>query len=83
MTSDERIPQIEAEQFGFLLASAGVGMGACAAILGSKGQNIKRALLSLIGSLGVTASLIGLSFSTENLWLALLIGLRRRQVAPC
>ena len=67
----DRIPQIEAEQFGFLLASAGVGMGACAAVLGSKGQNIKRALLSLIGSLGVTASLIGLSFSIENLWLAL------------
>ena len=67
----DRIPQIEAEQFGFLLASAGVGMGSCAAILGSKGQNIKRVLLSLIGSIGVTASLIGLSFSTENLWLAL------------
>ena len=67
----DRIPQIEAEQFGFLLASAGVGMGASAAILGNKGQSINRALLSLIGSIGVTASLIGLSFSTENLWLAL------------
>ena len=67
----DQIPQIEAEQFGFLLASAGVGMGICAAILGSKGQNINRARLSLIGSIGVTASLIGLSFSTQNLWLAL------------
>ena len=65
------IPQIEAEQFGFLLAAAGVGMGASAAILGSRGQSINRARLSLIGSVGVAASLIGLSFATQNLWLAL------------
>jgi len=67
----ERIPQITAEQFGILLAAAGVGMGASAAILGSKGQNISRPKLSLIGSIGVAASLVGLSFATENLWLAL------------
>ncbi|MEM8831697.1 MAG: MFS transporter [Cyanobacteria bacterium P01_G01_bin.19] len=69
----DRIPQIEAEQFGFLLASAGVGMGASAAILGSRGQNIKRARLSLVGSMGVTASLVGLSFATENLWFSLVM----------
>ena len=69
----DKIPQIEAEQFGFLLASAGVGMGASAAILGSKGQKVDRAILSLIGSVGVTVSLIGLSFSTENLWLSLIM----------
>ena len=34
----DQIPQIKAEQFGLLLAAAGVGMGASAAILGSKGQ---------------------------------------------
>ena len=67
----DQIPQIKAEQFGLLLAAAGVGMGASAAILGSKGQNINRARLSLIGSIGVAASLTGLSFSTQNLWLAL------------
>ena len=67
----DAIPQIEAEQFGFLLAAAGVGMGASAAILGSKGQNINRARLSLIGSIGVAGSLVGLSFATQNLWLAL------------
>ena len=67
----DQIPQIEAEQFGFLLAAAGVGMGASAAILGSKGQSINRARLSLIGSIGVAGSLIGLSFATQNLWLAL------------
>ena len=67
----DAIPQIEAEQFGFLLAAAGVGMGASAAILGSKGQNINRARLSLIGSIGIAGSLIGLSFAAQNLWLAL------------
>ncbi|BAZ44414.1 multidrug efflux transporter, MFS family protein [Chondrocystis sp. NIES-4102] len=65
------IPQIKAEQFGFLLAAAGVGMGISAAFIGSKGQNIKRTRLSLIGSIGMAASLVGLSFSTHNLWLAL------------
>lgn len=67
----DQIPQIKAEQFGILLAAAGVGMGASAAVLGSKGQNIRRARLSLIGSIGVAASLVGLSFATRNLWLAL------------
>ena len=69
----DQIPQIEADQFGILLAAAGVGMGASAAILGSKGQSINRARLSLIGSIGVAASLIGLSFSTHNLWWALVM----------
>ncbi|MEL6927409.1 MAG: MFS transporter [Cyanobacteria bacterium J06600_6] len=67
----DKIPQITAEQFGLLLAAAGVGMGASAAILGSKGQNISRPKLSLIGSIGVAASLVGLSLATESLWLAL------------
>ncbi|MEY2832466.1 MAG: hypothetical protein RLZZ574_1724, partial [Cyanobacteriota bacterium] len=39
----DQIPQIAAEQFGILLAAAGIGMGTSAAILGSKGQNIRRA----------------------------------------
>ena len=67
----ERIPQLKADQFGFLLAAAGVGMGASAAFLGSRGQTISRARLSLIGSMGVAASLGGLTFATQNLWLAL------------
>ena len=69
----DRIPQIEADQFGILLAAAGVGMGASAAILGSRGQNVNRALLSLFGSIGVAVSLTGLSFATQNLWLALVM----------
>ncbi|MGB5634789.1 MAG: MFS transporter, partial [Waterburya sp.] len=67
----DQIPQLDADQFGILLAAAGVGMGASAAILGSKGQNINRARLGLVGSVGVAASLAGLSFATQSLWLAL------------
>ena len=69
----EQIPQLKAEQFGVLLAAAGVGMGASAAILGSRGQNISRPKLSLIGSIGVAVALVGLSFATKNLWLALVM----------
>lgn len=69
----EQIPQLEADQFGILLAAAGVGMGASAAILGSKGHQISRPKLSLIGSVGVAAALAGLSFATQNLWLALVM----------
>lgn len=67
----DQIPQIAAKQFGILLAAAGIGMGSSAAILGSRGQSIRRAQLSLIGSIGMAASLVGLSFATHNLWLAL------------
>ncbi len=67
----DRIPQIKADQFGILLAAAGVGMGASAAILGNLDHRFDRAHLSFIGSIGVTASLIGLSYATHNLWLAL------------
>ena len=69
----EQIPQIEAESFGILLAAAGVGMGISAGILGSKGENMNPSRLSSIGSIGVAASLIGLSFATQNLWFALVI----------
>ena len=69
----DQIPQIKADQFGFLLAAAGVGMGGSAAILGNKGQRFDRAQLSFLGSLGVGAALIGLSFATHNLWLALVM----------
>jgi len=67
----DQIPQLAADEFGILLAAAGVGMGLSAAILGSKGENIDPTLLGLIGSIGVTASLAGLSFATHNLWFAL------------
>jgi predicted MFS family arabinose efflux permease len=69
----DKIPQIKADQFGFLLAAAGVGMGASAAVLGNLGQRFDRTQLSFIGSVGVVISLIGLSYATQNLWLALVM----------
>lgn len=69
----DEIPQIEADQFGILLAAAGIGMGVSAAVLGNWGQKFKRNRLSLFGSFGVAASLVGLSFATQNLWLALVM----------
>ena len=69
----DKIPQIQADQFGILLAAAGVGMGASAAVLGNLGHRFDRAHLSFIGSVGVAVSLVGLSYATQNLWLALVM----------
>ncbi len=69
----ETIPGIKASQFGFLLAAGGVGMASGAAILGHWGQKFRPIQLSFWGSLGVAASLVGLSFSTQQLWLALVM----------
>ena len=67
----ELLPEIKASQFGFLLAAGGVGMGLGAVGLNYIGEKFSRAQLSLYGSLGVAASLCGLSFS-HSLWLSLL-----------
>ncbi len=67
----ELLPEIKASQFGFLLAAGGVGMALGAVGLSYLGQKFSRAQLSLYGSLGVAASLFGLSFS-QSLWLSLL-----------
>ncbi len=69
----DKIPQIQADQFGILLAAAGVGMGASAGILGNLGHRFDRAHLSFIGSVGVATSLALLSYATQNLWLALIM----------
>jgi MFS family permease len=66
----ELLPEIKASQFGFLLAAAGVGMGLGALILGYVGQKFSHDQLSLFGSIGVAAALVGLSFS-QSLWLSL------------
>ncbi|MDY7012200.1 MAG: MFS transporter [Cyanobacteriota bacterium] len=63
----ETIPGLKAEQFGFLLAVGGLGMGCGAFILGHWGQKFRRAQLSLWGALGMSGSLVGLSLSTQNL----------------
>jgi MFS family permease len=66
----ELLPEIKASQFGFLLAAGGVGMALGAVGLGYLDRKLSRAQLSLYGSIGVAASLIGLSFS-NTLWLSL------------
>ncbi|MGB3495324.1 MAG: MFS transporter [Elainellaceae cyanobacterium] len=72
----ELIPTIDSDQFGFLLAAAGVGMAIGAALVGQFGQQFRRSHLSLVGSAGMALCLAILSFQTQNLWPALiLIGL--------
>ncbi len=68
----ELLPEIKASQFGFLLAAAGVGMALGAVILGYIGPKFSNAQLGLYGSIGVAATLVGLSFS-QSLWLSLLL----------
>jgi predicted MFS family arabinose efflux permease len=69
----ETIPGLKAEQFGFLLAGCGVGMGIGAGIVGNWGQKFAHSQLSVWGSLGMAISLVGLTFVTHNLWLVLLM----------
>ena len=71
----EVIPSITAEQFGFLLASGGVGIALGAILLGQFGQNLSTSVLSLAGCMGIAVSLAGLAIFTEHLWTVLaLIG---------
>ncbi|VEP13509.1 Arabinose efflux permease family protein [Hyella patelloides LEGE 07179] len=67
----DKIPQLDADEFGILLATTGLGMGVSAAIVGNLGQRFTNAQLSFVGSIGVALSLVGLSQATQNLWLAL------------
>ncbi len=69
----DQIPNLEADEFGILLATTGVGMGVSAAIVGGLEQKFTNSQLSLIGSIGVSVSLFGLSFATQNLALTLIM----------
>lgn len=69
----EAIPNLKASQFGFLLASGGVGIAIGAIVLGQFGQRFSHTRLSLIGSIGMTASLLGLSVFTTQLWASVLL----------
>lgn len=71
----ETIPNMKAEQFGFLLASTGLGMGISAAFLGNLEHKVSHATLSLYGSVGVSLSLLGLSIFTTSLVMVLLLTL--------
>ena len=67
----EIIPGLKSSQFGFLLAAGGVGIAAGASFLGQFGQRLSHTQLSLYGSFGVAASLVGLSVFTQQLWMEL------------
>lgn len=64
----EVMPEIKSSQFGFLLAAGGVGMAIGAALLGNFGQKVPHHRLGLYGSMGVAASLVGLSFVYTHFW---------------
>ncbi len=66
----ETLPNLESDQFGFLLAAAGVGMAIGATFLGNWGQNLSRAQLGLWGSFGMASALAGLAFFTGNVTIA-------------
>ncbi|ACA98724.1 MFS transporter [Synechococcus sp. 7002] len=66
-----QIPGLKAEQFGFLLAAGGVGLGIGAFFLGHWGNQLPYRTLSLWGSIGTAIALIALSFSIHNLVFAL------------
>ncbi|MGD1914538.1 MAG: MFS transporter [Rivularia sp. (in: cyanobacteria)] len=67
----EIIPSIKAEQFGFLLASGGVGIALGAMVLGQFVQNFSTSGLSLTGCMGMVISLSGLAIFTQQLWFVL------------
>jgi predicted MFS family arabinose efflux permease len=66
----EKLPGMEAEQFGYLLAAAGVGMAIGAGVVGQAGHWLSNFQLSIIGSAGMAGSLIGLSIFSHQLWWA-------------
>ncbi|MGG6268470.1 MULTISPECIES: MFS transporter [unclassified Leptolyngbya] len=67
----EVMPQIKSSQFGFLLAAGGVGMAAGATLLGTFGQRFAHARLGTIGSVGMSACLVGIGFFYSHLWITL------------
>ncbi|TAF49884.1 MAG: MFS transporter, partial [Oscillatoriales cyanobacterium] len=64
----EVMPELDTDQFGFLLASGGVGMAIGAILVGHGGNRFDSATLNLIGSFGVAAALFGLGVTTTQLW---------------
>ncbi|BAW96079.1 multidrug efflux transporter, MFS family protein [[Synechococcus] sp. NIES-970] len=67
-----QIPGLKAEQFGFLLAAGGVGLGIGAFFLGHWGNHLPYRTLSFWGSIGTAIALLALSFSTHSLIFSLL-----------
>lgn len=64
---------LKAEQFGFLLAAGGLGIGIGAGFIGNWGQRFSPAKMGFWGSVGVASCLLGLAIFTRQLWLVLFI----------
>jgi MFS family permease len=69
----EILPEIKASQFGFLLATGGIGMGIGALLLGYLSKILTHDRLAMFGSIGVAASLAAMSLFTHSLWLTVLM----------
>ncbi len=64
----EVLPEIQTSQFGFLLAAGGVGIGIGAVVVGYFGKRIgSLTRLSVYGSLGMGATLIGIALVLHRL----------------
>ena len=69
----EVIPTLKSSQFGILLAASGMGMGLGATLVGHFGHRFARRQLSLLGLLGMGATLGGLSMTIHSLWGSLVL----------
>ena len=67
----EVIPTLQTDQFGGLLSSGSIGLGVGALCVGQFGPKLGRKALGIVGSIGMVASLAGLSVSTHELSLAI------------
>ena len=79
----ETIPGLKAEQFGWLLAACGIGLGSSATFLGNWGYPIPYSRLSWWGALGMAISLLGLALFTQYLWLELILIIALGAFAAC
>lgn len=69
----ELTPSLKASQFGFLLASAGLGMGLGAFLTGQLGHWMSRRQWGLLGSLGLGSMLLILGGTSGHLWISLMV----------
>jgi MFS family permease len=68
----EILPEIKASQFGFLLATGGIGMGLGAVLLSFARKWFTPDKLALFGSIGIAVGLCGMAISTHSLWQTIL-----------
>ena len=62
----EIIPQLESDQFGWLLAVGSLGMGCGAIVVGNLGDRLERSVLVRMGNWGMAAALFSLALVINN-----------------